>query len=66
MNLVVMRSTGGEPQKLKSDYDHGKGWVNPLYDYQLHPGDHLIVTEDTSNIFDDMLDSLAQPMRGRS
>lgn len=63
MDLVVMRAIGDERQKLKSEYDHEEGWVNPLYDYQLHPGDHLIVTEDTSNMFDDMLDSL-NPMGG--
>jgi len=27
-------------------YDHTKAHVNPLYDYAVHPGDHLIVAED--------------------
>ena len=60
MDIVVMRTTGDQRQKLESKYDHGEGWVNPLYDYQLYPGDHLVVTEDTSNVFDDMLNSLAR------
>lgn len=65
MDIVVMRAIGDERQKLESKYDHKDGSVNPLYDYQLRPGDHLVVTEDTSNVFDDMLNSVAQPMRGR-
>jgi hypothetical protein len=44
-------------------YDRSKGNVNPLYDYALHPGDHLIVIEDTTTAFDDMLNSLAGPAR---
>jgi hypothetical protein len=64
MDIVLMRVGGDERHKLDSRYDHSKGWVNPLYDYQLHPGDHLVVTEDTSNVFDDVLGSLT-PMKKR-
>ena len=60
MDIVVMRAIGDQRQKLESKYDHSEGFVSPLYDYQLHPGDHLVVTEDTSTVFDDMLNSLAQ------
>jgi hypothetical protein len=61
MNLYVMRSDGQQRQKMESKYMHKKGMVNPLYDYSLRPGDHLVVVEDTRDMFDDMFDSLGGP-----
>ena len=62
MNIEVMRVTGEQRAKLDVKYDHTKARVNPLYDYALHPGDHLIVAQDTSTALDDMLESIS-PLR---
>ena len=55
--------TGDQRAKLDVKYDHTKAQVNPLYDYALHPGDHVIVQEVTKTAFDDMLESIADPLR---
>jgi hypothetical protein len=65
MDVRLMRPVRDTRQKLEVKYDHGAGSVNPLYDYALHPGDHLVVIEDTSTILDDMLESISGPV-GRS
>ncbi len=62
MELYVMRPAGQERHKLESKYMHKKGEVNPLYDYSLRPGDHLVVVEDTRNTFDDILESIGGPL----
>ena len=62
MNIVVMRAAGDERHKLDVKFDRKRGTVNPLYDYALVPGDHLVVTEDTSTVVDDMLGSLSGPL----
>jgi protein involved in polysaccharide export with SLBB domain len=62
MNIEVMRVTGEQRAKLDAKYDHTKAQVNPLYDYALHPGDHLIVAQDTATTLDDMLESIS-PLR---
>jgi len=62
MNIEVLRVTGQQRAKLDVKYDHAKAHVNPLYDYALYPGDHLIVAQDTSTPLDDMLESLG-PLR---
>ena len=65
MNVEVMRVAGQQRAKLDVKYDHTKAHVDPLYDYALHPGDHLIVAQDTSTALDDMLESLG-PLRRAS
>jgi len=62
MDVRLMRNAGNERQKLEVKYDHEEGGVNPLYDYALHPGDHLVVIEDTATILDDMLQSITGPV----
>jgi hypothetical protein len=62
MNIQVVRATGGDRAKLDIKYDHSTRSVDPLYDYAIHPSDHLIVTEDTTTALDDMLNSLAEPL----
>lgn len=61
MDIHLMRTAGGERHKLDVKYSREEGFVNPLYDYALHPGDHLVVIEDPSTILDDMLQSLTGP-----
>ncbi len=58
MNIEVMRVAGQQRAKLDVKYDHTKAQVNPLYDYTLYPGDHLIVAEDPSTALDDMFNSI--------
>ena len=58
MNVRVMRPAGGQRQRLEVKYDHNKRSVNPLYDYVLHPGDHVVVIEDKTTAFDEMLQSV--------
>jgi hypothetical protein len=58
MDVQVVRNVTGRRAKMDVRYEHGKGSVDPLYDYALHPGDHIVATEDTSNALDDMFSSL--------
>jgi hypothetical protein len=62
MSVRVMRLSKGQRQKLEVEYDHSERSVDPLYDYVLHPGDHLVVVEDTTTAFDDMLGSITGSM----
>ncbi len=63
MDIEVLRVTGDQRAKLDVKYDHTRAHVNPLYDYALFPGDHVIVQEVTKTAFDDMLESVADPLR---
>jgi hypothetical protein len=58
MNLELMRRNAQGLAKMDSRYEHKRNRVNPMYDYALHPGDHLVVTEDTTTVLDDMLKGL--------
>jgi hypothetical protein len=62
MNIVLLRAAGEERHKLDVKFDRKRGTVNPLYDYAILPGDHLVVTEDNSTPVDDMLGSLSTPL----
>ena len=62
MEIHVMRPIDDTLARLDIRYEHQAGRVDPLYDYALHPGDHLVVIEDTSTILTDMLDSLPNPL----
>jgi len=63
MDIEVMRTAGDQRAKMTVKYDHTQGMVRPEYDYALHPGDHVIVQEVTKTAFDDMLESVADPLR---
>lgn len=58
MDLQLMRRNEQGLAKMDSKYEHKRNRVNPMYDYALHPGDHLVVTEDTTTALDDMLKGL--------
>lgn len=64
MNLYVMRPTEGRLAKLDIEYKHTARRVDPLYDYALRPGDHLVVTEDTSTALDDLMSGISSPFTG--
>jgi hypothetical protein len=61
MNVRIMRPAGDQLAKLDIKYNHQTGRVDPLFDYALHPGDHLVVIEDTTTVLDDMISSLPLP-----
>ena len=64
---IVRRLPNGMGHKIPVDYDRDVKRVTPEFDYALLPGDRLIVTEDTSTAFDDLLqDSWLGPLGGKS
>ena len=63
MDIEVLRVAGDQRAKLAVKYDHTEAQVKPEYDYALYPGDHVIVQEVTKTAFDDMLESVADPLR---
>jgi len=67
MDVKLVRSTAEGSAKLDSKYDHKANRVDPLYDYALYNGDHLIVIEDTSTVLDDLVNALPNlgPRRSR-
>ena len=62
MNVQVLRVVGDQQQKMDVKYKHGPQKVDPLYDYALQSGDHLIITEDTSTVLNDMFSSVSGPL----
>lgn len=62
MNVELIRNAGGQPQRLEVRYDRAKKGINPVYDYALHPGDHVVVIEDTRTAIDDMMDGVSSRM----
>ncbi len=64
MNIVLVRTTAqGAPLRLPVKYDVGKRRVVETNNYAMHAGDWLEVTEDTSTMFDRMIDSALDPLR---
>lgn len=62
MTIDLVRITPqGKPHKMIISFDRGKHWVEPQCNYQVRPGDTLIITEDKSNIVDDMLNAVGGP-----
>ncbi len=59
MELSLLRYNEHGLAKMDSRYEHKMGKVHPRFDYGLRPGDHLLVTEDTSTMFHDMLNGLS-------
>jgi hypothetical protein len=58
MDLHLLRYNAHGLAKLDSRYERKLGKVHPRFDYALHPGDHLVVTEDTTTALHDMLNGL--------
>ncbi|MBI1247189.1 hypothetical protein GC197_05015 [bacterium] len=57
------QAPGAPPEKLVSKYDHVAKQVPLEYDYQLRPGDRVVVVEDPSTALDDMFGGLINPIR---
>jgi hypothetical protein len=62
MNVELIRMAGDKRQKMDSKYVRAGRRVDPGYDYALHPGDHLIVTEDSTTVLDEMFHALTGPI----
>lgn len=63
MDVEIYRplpSGGWHRMKLEFDREHHQ--VPPEYDYALLPGDRIVVTQDTSNIMDDVMERTLKPM----
>lgn len=64
MNIVLVRTTAqGTKLRLPVKYNAAKRQVVETNNYAMHAGDWLEVTEDTSTMFDRMIDSALDPLR---
>ena len=54
---------GAPPEKLVSKYDHATKEIPLEYDYQLRPGDRVVVVEDPSTALGDMFGGIIAPIR---
>lgn len=50
-----------KPLKLPVTVEGFGKRVNPAYNYAIRPGDRLVLSEDPTNTFDDMLDGALSP-----
>ena len=48
--------------KMNLEYDRENHKIPPEYDYAVLPGDRIIVTEDTTTIWDDMMERTMKPL----
>ena len=62
MNIEVLRMEGDTRQKMEAKYKHAEKRVDPAYDYALHPGDHLIITEENPSTVAEMMKSVTGPL----
>jgi hypothetical protein len=53
--------TGGW-HKMSLEYDKNTHRIPPEYDYAVLPGDRIIVTEDTTTVWDDMMERTLKPL----
>lgn len=58
MDIHLLRHNQYGMAKMDSKYEHKMAKVHPRFDYALHAGDHLVVSEDTTTVLHDMLNSL--------
>jgi hypothetical protein len=62
MNIEVIRMAGDTRQKMEAKYKHAEKRVDPAYDYALHPGDHLIITEENPSTVAELMKSVTGPL----
>ena len=65
MQIQMMRGAGNDRHKMDMEYSPSKKKLNPLYDYLLRPGDHLIIMERSNSKLDQLMDSFANPLGRR-
>jgi hypothetical protein len=54
----------GGGHRIPVAYDRGRRRVAQGADYAVHHKDRIVVTEDTSNVLDDILESISGPFSG--
>lgn len=59
---LARKTPTGNAHKMRVSYDRSSLKVDPQTDYQVKPGDLLIITEDPTNIFTDMLEGAGVPL----
>lgn len=64
MKIEIYRQLpNGSGHRLDIPFDRTKRQVPPSGDYAIHPNDRIVITEDTSTVVDDMLESLTGPFK---
>jgi hypothetical protein len=60
MDIVVYRvvQETGQGLKMPVEYKAGKKMVSPDQDYAIHPNDRIVVSSQSSNALDKLVDSL--------
>ncbi len=58
IKVVLVRSANQEPFKMPVAYNNDKDQVLPANNYALHPGDRLLIKQDTDTVLDDMIKKL--------
>lgn len=65
MNIELYRQLpNGAWHKMVVEYDRASKKVDAMHDYHVRPGDRLVIIEDTTDIFDDMMTSSFGPLGG--
>jgi hypothetical protein len=52
----------GGGHRLDIEFDRTNHRIPAVANYAIHPNDRIVVTEDTSTVFDDMLGTLGGPL----
>lgn len=55
---LIRNLPNGQPHVMKVAYDSDRARVSHAANYALHPGDKVKVSEDTTDMFDDLLGKL--------
>jgi hypothetical protein len=65
MNIELYRQLpNGAWHKMVVEYDRASKKVDSMHDYHVRPGDRLVIIEDTTDVFDDMMSSTIGPLGG--
>jgi hypothetical protein len=61
--IVLFRPLpSGGWHKMELEYDRETHSVPPEYDYAVLPGDRIVVSEDTTTVFDDVMERALRPL----
>ncbi len=65
MNIEVQRrSANGQWAKMKAEVDRRTKKITIETDYAIHPGDRIVIVQDTSTAIDDVLGPFLGALRG--
>ena len=64
VHVEIRRMTdNGQRIKLQCQWDLKTKRIKPESDYALQPGDHVVISEDTSTMVDDMFKQVTGPLK---